>query len=316
MEIRIEQALDGSFTTLEGFGLIDFTGVWIAALRVAEGILADAVCDAFFFEEVSQDVSEGESAELFVSVGVGFLFDEVADDGIAVFVGDSFTDGDEGSAMFFDSFLYILCKLFKIEDLFGDVDAMGASKSSSTSQEASVASHDDHQVDAWKGFIVAVEAHGGFRYEPCCRGESRRVVVLHEVVVDGLGDMKALHLVVGLFGCFQDQTDGFRRVVSTDVEKSSDVVLLKYVQNICTILGIGLVAGGSESTGRGFADAFESGFVDGVEFYKVLRNDAADPVARSDDFVALSLSFENGSDERLVDDGCGSASLGNENFHE
>ena len=83
-------------------------------------------------------------------------------------------------------------------------------------QEAGVAAHDDADIDAGQGAEIEIDAAEGAGDELARRDEAGRVVVLHQVVVDGLRGVHEGHLAAGRFG--QDLL-GAGRVVAADIDE-------------------------------------------------------------------------------------------------
>lgn len=110
--------------------------------------------------------------------------------------------------------------------------------------------HDDRQVDPREGIVVEVGANKGLGHEARCRGEARRVVVLHQVIVDRLRDVHAAHRVVGLARLLADDPYRVRGVVAADIEEVGDLVGLQDLEDLLAVVEVRLVPRGAQG-GRG-----------------------------------------------------------------
>ena len=142
------------------------------------------------------------------------------------------------------------------------------------------------------------------------------MVVDHEVVVDGLGDVEAAEFVVGFVGEFVDDAAGVRGIVAADIEKVADVVLLAGIQDALAVVGVGLVAGGTEGRRGRVGDLVEALGGHVGEVVEVVLGEALDAVAHAEDLLDCaslpSAGFSEAlddADEGLVDDGGWAAGL-------
>ncbi len=143
-----------------------------------------------------------------------------------------------------------------------------------------MAAHDNGHVDARQRPVVEVRAREGLRDETSRRRVSRRVVVDHQVVVDGLGDMDALQRIVRGLGLIAQNAERIRRVVAACVEEGSDFVGAQDLQDFLAVFGVRLVARRPERCGWRIADRFEAVARLKGEVDEVLVDDAANAVIR------------------------------------
>ncbi len=317
--------LDGFFTDFAGLaGVAVGLDAHEGALEVSEGVGADAFDFEAVADGVCEEVAEGAGAgELDVSVGVAFFFSEEFDDhGCAVGVGDAFRDGDGAHAVFGIDAIDIGEELLGFEVAFGEVDEVWAvvevflGEGGGGGEEAGVAAHDTADINALEGAVVEVDALECLGDESSCGAEAGAVVVFHEVVVDGFGDVDGAEFVVGRLGLFVNDADGVRGVVSADVEEVADVVGFHDLEHAGAVFFVGFVAGGEEAGGGGACDLFEvvCGFAGEID--EVFVDDSGDAVDGAVDGGDLGefAGFEGDADDALVDDWGGAAALGDENF--
>lgn len=101
-----------------------------------------------------------------------------------------------------------------VEMALWEVDEVGAvvkiflGEGGGGGEEAGVAAHDDAEVDAAEGAVVEVDTHECLGDEAGGGAKAGAMVVFHEVVVDGFGDVDGAELVVCGFCLFVDDADG------------------------------------------------------------------------------------------------------------
>jgi hypothetical protein len=124
-----------------------------------------------------------------------------------------------------------------------------------------------------------------------------------EVVVDGLRDVEALHLVALFGGILVDEVRSLSGVVAADVEEVLDVELLEHRDHGCEVLFGRLHAHGAEGSGGDFGDGGEVLGRLLAEVDQVLVQQALDAVAHAKDTsdVVMLQSLGDEADQRLVD---------------
>ena len=168
---------------------------------------------------------------------------------------DAFADGNHAAAVAFMRSLHVGQEAVDLEHPLGHVDEVRAvvwellAQRAGRGQEAGVAAHHDADVNAGQRGVVEVGAGKGQRHEARRTGETRRVVVEHEVVVDRLRDVDAAQRVAGLGGLLGDDAHGVRRVVAADVEEVLDLVRLEHLEHLLAVGQIGFVACAAQRRG-------------------------------------------------------------------
>ena len=190
-----------------------------------------------------------------------------------------------------------------------------ARKSRSTLLKAPAAHH-HADVDPGQRRVVQVDAGEGLGHEARGGRETRRVVVAHQVVIDGLRNVDAAQRITGLLRFLADDAHGVRRVVAADIEEVLDAVRLQHLEDLQAVGAVGLVARGTQRRGRRAGHQLQvvAGFLREVD--EVLVDDAAHAVARAVDqaHVVMAPRLQHHAGQRLVDDRGGAASLGDENL--
>ncbi|MDT4863598.1 hypothetical protein FQZ97_983110 [compost metagenome] len=176
--------------------------------------------------------------------------------------------------------------------------------------------HHHAHVHAGQRGVVEVGTGKGLCHEARRRGKAGRVVVAHQVVVDGLGDVDRTQRVVRLARLFAHDAHRVRRIVAADVEEVLDLVGPEHLEDFLAVLQVGLVARGAQRRGRGTGHRFE--VVTGLlrEVHELLVHDATHAVARAVDqlHVLETPRLQRHAHQRLVDHGGRAAALGDENF--
>ena len=93
-------------------------------------------------------------------------------------------------------------------------------------QEAGVPAHYDVDLHARKRAVVEVIAHERLGHEFRAGTKAGRVVVLAQVVVDGLANVEAVQIVICLASFLIDDVRGFGGIVAADVKEVTNAVLL------------------------------------------------------------------------------------------
>ena len=139
-------------------------------------------------------------------------------------------------------------------------------------EEARVPPHDDIDLDAAEARIVERVPHQREADIARRRRETRRVVVLQEIVVDRLRHVEAAELVAGGGRLLAHDAAGVGQVVAADIEEIADVVRAAAVEDLLAIGLVRLVAGRAERGGGRARDRLELRLVN-------LRSDRAGPSA-------------------------------------
>ena len=142
------------------------------------------------------------------------------------------------------------------------------------------------------------------------------MVVDHQVVVDGLGDVDAAERGARPARFFAQDAQRIRGIVAADVEKRADAVRLQHPEDVPAVFQIRLVAGGAERRAGGSRDPLQVPPRFPGEIEEVLVDDAAHTVPRAVDPLdaRLSARLQRGSHQRFVDNGGGTAALGDQNL--
>jgi len=147
------------------------------------------------------------------------------------------------------------------------------------------------------------------------RGKARRVVVDGQVIVYGLGNMDAAERIAGLVRRFGNDADGVGAVIAADIEKAIDAVRLHHPEYLQAVFPVGLVARRTQCGRRCGGDQLQIRRRLRTQVNQILIDDAAHAVDRAIDFFDRSefAGFEDGANQRLVDDRGGAAALGYQN---
>jgi len=109
-------------------------------------------------------------------------------------------------------------------------------------QKAGVAPHHDADIDARQRPIIEIGAGEGLRDEARRGREARRVVVDHQIIVDGLGDMDGAQRIAMRLGLLRDDADSVGTVVAADIKEAADLVRLQDLKDLLAIFDVRLVA--------------------------------------------------------------------------
>ena len=101
--------------------------------------------------------------------------------------------------------------------------------------------HHDGDVNTGQGTVVEVRPHESERDEPGRRGIPGCVIIEHQVVVNGLGDVNASHVIAGLFGVSIDDVHRVGAVVPANVKEVAHVVDFEDFEDARAILLVGFV---------------------------------------------------------------------------
>jgi hypothetical protein len=111
------------------------------------------------------------------------------------------------------------------------------------------------------------------------------VVVLQEIVVDGLRHVEAAEVVAGLSRLLADDAAGVGRVVAADIEEIADIMRAGAVEDLLAVGLVGLVAGRAERRRRRAGEPLEPIGGDRGEVDEPLSawfDDAAHPVPHAE----------------------------------
>ena len=205
-----------------------------------------------------------------------------------------------------------------VEDALGQIDQMRTVALDRPcggrcgGQEPGIAAHHDRDVNARQRAIVEVGPHECLGHESRRRGKAGRVVVFHQIVVDGLGNVDAAQVIALLRRLLADDAHGIGGIVATDIQEPGRAMGLQRREDVPAIRQIGLVPRRAQGRGRRGGDRFEIGPGFGRKVDEILVHDAAHPVARAVDPLDLGKEprFEHGTGQRLIDHRRRAAALG------
>ena len=142
------------------------------------------------------------------------------------------------------------------------------------------------------------------------------MVIEHQIVIDGLGDMDGAEIIVQSFRLLVDDAHCIGRIIAADVEKVAHVMLAEDVEDLLAVLFIGLVTGAAKGGGRRHRHALQviGGFLRQVK--KIIVDDAVHAVDRAVHLGDLAefTAFQHHADQALVDYRCRAAALGDDDF--
>ena len=183
-------------------------------------------------------------------------------------------------------------------------------------QKPGVPPHDHGHVHARQRGVVQVGPRKGLGHEARGRGKAGRVVVAHQIVVDGLRDVDAAQRIARPRCLLADDAHGVGRVVAADVEEVPDAVRLQHLEDLLAVLQIRLVARGAERRARGAGHELQvvAGLLRQIE--KVFVDDAAHamPGAVHPLHAELPARLQHHAHQGLVDHRRRAASLGDQNL--
>lgn len=170
-------------------------------------------------------------------------------------------------------------------------------------QKPGMAAHHYRDVNARQRAIVKVGSHERLGHESRRRGKAWGVVVFHQIVVDGLGNVDGAQVVALLRRLLADDAHGIGRIVAADIQEPGRAVGLQRCEDVPAIGQIGLVSRRAQGRGRRGGDRFEIGPAFGRKVDEILVHDAAHPVACAIDPLDLRKQsrFEHGTGQRLID---------------
>jgi len=142
------------------------------------------------------------------------------------------------------------------------------------------------------------------------------VVVVLEIVVNGLRHMERPQFVAVLAAHLVDDAAGVGAVVAADVEEVADVLLLERREDAFAILRVRFVTAGAERRGRRAGDAVQFRLRKVLQLDVVVLDDAGDTVDAAEDFLDARLASKrlDDADERLIDDGGRTTRLPDDNI--
>ena len=167
-------------------------------------------------------------------------------------------------------------------------------------EEAGMAAHDDRHIDAGQRAEIEVDRQERAGDEFGGRDEARRVVVFHQIVVDGLRRMHEGHRAAGCVG--QDLLRA-RGVVAADIDEGVGAGLLQAVEHQVAIGGVRLVAGRAERGARRAGDQPKLllGQVGQHDIVAVAHAAHAVPRAEHARLRVAAADFQRGAHHGLVD---------------
>lgn len=177
-----------------------------------------------------------------------------------------------------------------------------------------MSTHHDAQVDARQGGVVQIGTGKGLGNEARGRWITRRVIIAHEVVVDGLGDMHTAQRMAGTGRFETDDSQGIGGIVAADITKGVDAMSPQDLDDLRAVRLIGFVAGRAQRGGGRARNHVEIGLGFLAQIDEVLINNASYPMSRTDHDGPghLATRLLHHAYERLIDHGGGSAALGDQ----
>ena len=295
-------------------------------MQVAKGIGANSLDAERFADLVGKQVAECAGAgKLDVAVRITLLgAEQFGDHRGAVRIRDAFRNSDRAEAVLLVNAFHIAEKLVHFKGALGDVNQVRtvvdilASQGGRGGEESRVTTHHHADVNALQRTVVEVDAGEGLGDKAGCGAEARAVVVLLEIVVDGLGNVNGAQLVVRFLRLLVDDAYRVGRIIAADVEEVADVVGLHHLEHPCAVFFIGLVAGGKQARGRRAGHLLE--VVGGLasEIDEVFIDDAAHAVDGSIDggHLAELAGLKGDAYNALIDDRGGATTLRDKYFSE
>jgi hypothetical protein len=317
--------LHGLLADLARLALVDVAdAAHETALQVAEGVAAHALDVQLGLDLLAQQVGQGPgAAQLHIAVRVPFqVLGQLDEHRRAGGVVDALADRHHAAPVALHRRLDVEQEALDVEDALGQVDQVRPvvgellAQRRGGGQEAGVPPHHHADVDAGQTRVVEVGAGKGLGDETRRAREARRVVVQHQVVVDGLGDVDAAQRVVRAGGLLGDDADGVAAVVAADVEEMLDAMRPQHLEHLLAVGEVGLVAGAAQCRRRRAGHQLEvvAGLLREVD--EVLVDDAAHAVARAVDALDADVAprLQHHAHQALVDDRGGAAALRDEDL--
>ena len=241
-------------------------------------------------------------------------------DRCAVLVANTFRNGDHATSELGVDPLDVPGELVFVERTLGQIDevwtvaGVNPRQGRCRGEKAGVTSHDDIDLHPGQGAVVEVVTHEGFGDKARPAAESGRVVVLAQIVVDRLRDVKALQQVIVRLGFLVDDVRGLGRVVAADVKEITDVVFLQDMKDGKAVVLGRLFAHRTKAGGRRLGHRFERRGALLAQVDEVLAQNPGNTMERAVNVFDLPvlLRLEDGADETLVDDHGRSAALGDD----
>jgi hypothetical protein len=175
-----------------------------------------------------------------------------------------------------------------------------------------VSTHDNREVDTGQGCVVEVGTDERLGDKARCRRKSWRVVVAHQVIVDGLRDVDTAQRIARIACLLADDAQSIGGIIAADIEEVACSVRLQDPEDLLAVFDVGFVARGTECRARRGRDQLEllRGLLSQVDevFSEDTSNAVAGAVDRLD--IAEATCFEHNAGERLVNDSRWAAPLG------
>ena len=164
----------------------------------------------------------------------------------------TFRDGDDTAPILVEDGLDVRGEDIHVETTLREINQVRAvvmvfaRQGGGGSQKARVPAHDDANIDAWQRAIIEVYPGESGGHELGSRWKSRRMVVDHQIVIDGFRDMHAAKAIVGLLRLVCEDTQRIGRIVAADIKERADAMRLQDLENFLAIGEVGLVASRAE----------------------------------------------------------------------
>src|SRR5262249_2561870 len=280
-------------------------------LQVAERIATDTLDFQLgldlLAEEIGQRPGTGElNVVVFVALDV---FYELAHNRRARGIVDALGHCDHAAAEALVGGLHVREEFLQHEHAFRQIDQMRTivgifpGQRRGGSQEARMPAHDDREVDAGQCRVVEIGARKCLGDEARRRRVSWRVIVAHQVIVDGLRDVDTAQRVASLTGLLADDAQRIGGGIALGIQGEANSVRLQGPEDLLAVPGVWLGTRRTECRprhGRDQLDLLRSLLpqVDNV-FGGDTGNAVAGAVDRLD--IAEATRFEYNAGYRLVD---------------
>src|ERR1019366_9375981 len=184
-------------------------------------------------------------------------------------------------------------------------------------QESGVPAHDNYEVDTGQRCVIEVGTDERLGYKACRRWKSWRVIIAHQVIVDGFRNMDTAQRIAALACLLAEDAQGFGGVIAADIEEVIDSVRPQDLKDLLAVLGVGLVTRRTECWPRRGRDQLEllRAFLSQVD--EVFGEDAGNAVTGAIDIFDFAevTCCEHEAYQRVIDDSRRAATLSDQNFH-
>ena len=109
-----------------------------------------------------------------------------------------------------------------------------------------MSAHDNREVDTGQGCVVVVGTDERLGDKARRRRKSWRVIVAHQVIIDGLRDVDTAQRIAGLACLLADDAQSVGGIIAADIEEVAYSVRLQDPEDLLAIFDVGFVARGTE----------------------------------------------------------------------